>query len=421
MKEILLPSIKANIGDWNYYISSLSFKDLTTYVTEDVTKIRKNKGLKTLLQRQITDNVDSIKEYILEQPERFFNAVILAVYDGSPEWFDASFKYRGETLESIGFLKLSGSEKIFPLDGQHRIAGIKKALSEKPELADEVVPVIFVGHIDDTSGMERSRRLFSTLNRYAKPVSDAEIIAIDEDDIVAIATRKLVENNNFFSEKNILFSKNKSVANTNKEHLTSIITFYQVNKLFLINFLQKEIGKKPTKKVLDNYIKRRPDKETLTSFTEQLDTFWKYAIKDIPSFRAYASKADSEEERALEFRNKDGGNMLFRPAGFLPFFESVFTIKNNTNKDFEYILRRITKLDLSLTSKPWVNVLWDPQSKRMTPSGTKELVRLLLIYLYNDKQIVLSEKELSKLFTSYADKTSQNIEEAKIELNKLIL
>ncbi|WP_123101584.1 DNA sulfur modification protein DndB [Acidithiobacillus sulfuriphilus] len=42
----------------------------------------------------------------------------------------------------LGFLCLSGSERVFAIDGQHRLAGIKKAIEEGVELAGEQVPVI---------------------------------------------------------------------------------------------------------------------------------------------------------------------------------------------------------------------------------------------------------------------------------------
>lgn len=34
--------------------------------------------------------------------------------------------------------------KIFPVDGQHRVAGIKKAIEDKPEMKSERVPVILL-------------------------------------------------------------------------------------------------------------------------------------------------------------------------------------------------------------------------------------------------------------------------------------
>ena len=63
--------------------------------------------------------------------------------------------------------------------------------------------------------MQRVRRLFSTLNRYAKPVSMRDIIALDEDDIIAIASRELIDNHPLFSNERILDIRNKAIPETN--------------------------------------------------------------------------------------------------------------------------------------------------------------------------------------------------------------
>ena len=79
---------------------------------------------------------------------------------------------------------MNGKEKIFPVDGQHRVEGIKDALKKNSQLANETVSVMLIGHSTTTEGMKKSRRIFSTLNRYAKPVKLGDIIALDEDDEV---------------------------------------------------------------------------------------------------------------------------------------------------------------------------------------------------------------------------------------------
>ena len=50
------------------------------------------------------------------------------------------------------------------------------------DLGDDEVSVIFVSHRDDAAGMRRTRALFTTLNKTAKPVNKSEIIALDESD-----------------------------------------------------------------------------------------------------------------------------------------------------------------------------------------------------------------------------------------------
>lgn len=107
-------------------------------------------------------------------------------------WHEVRLEYDdGSEFYNLGVLELNGDEKIFPVDGQHRVEGIKKVVNESDKYNDEQIPVIFIGHKTDDAGMQRSRRLFSTLNRYAKPVSMRDIIALDEDDVVAIASQRL--------------------------------------------------------------------------------------------------------------------------------------------------------------------------------------------------------------------------------------
>ena len=71
--------------------------------------------------------------------------------------------------------------------------------------------------------MQRSRRLFSTLNRYAKPVSMRDIIALDEDDVVAIASRDLIDTHPLFARDRLLDSRTKAIPENNGKAFTGII------------------------------------------------------------------------------------------------------------------------------------------------------------------------------------------------------
>lgn len=53
--------------------------------------------------------------------------------------------------------------------------------------------IFFVAHLETDEGRERTRRLFATLNTYARPISDRETVVISEDDAFAIATRRLID------------------------------------------------------------------------------------------------------------------------------------------------------------------------------------------------------------------------------------
>ena len=145
-----LPAIRAKIGIWVYYVATLTFEQIASHVKRVDDELHKSTFLSEMLQRSITDNYKSIANYIAQQDERFFNSLVLAVYDGDPQWHEVILDYDdGEEFSDLGILELNGNEKIFPIDGQHRVEGIKKILNERPELSGEKIPVIFIGHKKD--------------------------------------------------------------------------------------------------------------------------------------------------------------------------------------------------------------------------------------------------------------------------------
>ena len=100
-----IPALKAKIGDWDYYITSLTFEQVAMYVSRIDEQLHKSESLQDLIQRSITNNYISIKEYILKQPELFFNSLVLAVYDEYPDWREIEFKYEKTETYQMGLLE----------------------------------------------------------------------------------------------------------------------------------------------------------------------------------------------------------------------------------------------------------------------------------------------------------------------------
>ena len=141
LKPLILPALRGIMGDWVYYSCLMRLDELSQRV--DYAKdIHKNTHLSDMIQRQLKGNRSAqIATYIKCQPERLFNSLVVATYQGAPNWHaisnvkpkPSSKELQGlseETIESVGFLTLSGDEKLFALDGQHRLAGIKKAIKD---------------------------------------------------------------------------------------------------------------------------------------------------------------------------------------------------------------------------------------------------------------------------------------------------
>ena len=263
--ELKVPALRAQMGDWIYYISFLRFKDIADRVSL-AQELHTSKVLKDLIQREVDESVhsESIKNYLLQQGQRLFNALVIAVYGGAPTWaelkIDDTTKLGMGALPeymrgALGVLVFDGTEQLFAVDGQHRVVGIKRAVEEKQDLGSEEVCVVFVGHSNDPQGLQRSRRLFTTLNRYAKPVNKTEIIALDEDDAMAIVTRRLLENYRLLKEFTSI-KKGKSIPNSDRRNLTTIVTIY--------DSLDKYLGGE--RKAWREFKKQRPNERQLDEF-----------------------------------------------------------------------------------------------------------------------------------------------------------
>lgn len=432
-----IPVIKAIIGNWTYYTGVLSFEDISKYISPINDELHKSKSLSDAIQRSITDNYLAIKEYILNQEERFFNAIVLAVYDGNPNWIEVELAVGGEEFYNMGFLSLSGEEKIFPVDGQHRVEGIKTALLEKKELKNEKVPVIFIGHKKTDEGMKKTRRLFSTLNRYAKPVSPKDIVALDEDDIVAITTRYIVENHPLFEKERVVFSLQKGINSSNKKAFTSLITLSDcIDELFkyYFSFYKKTNDFKeylekyfPNKKSVGvkAYKRFRPSDTTIENFGTFVMNYWDEVSK-LPDIQNYTNNLS--EEPAVEYRTKEsGGNILFRPIGIIPFVQAcvadakLHNFAEFDDVDFNSVIEDFHHINLSLNQKPWIHIAWDPNTKTMKTTGNKKLIKLLFLYYANIADTsVLNGSDLEYIKNHYASFIGFNGNLEQIELRKLL-
>lgn len=396
-----VPALRANIGTWNYYVTTLTFQQVAEFVSKIDDQLHKSESLRDLIQRSITNNYISIKNYIVNQPDVFFNSLVLAVYDDYPDWREIEFKYEGQETYQMGLLEFPSTHKIFPVDGQHRVEGIKAALLENPDLGNQRIAAIFIGHKNDNGGKEKTRRLFSTLNRYAKPVSLSDIIALDEDDIVAIATRYFLEDYNLFSGNRIVNSKQKALPSSNKEALTSIITLYQANTELFKFFFETNFSKRGTKKEIDEFLKFRPENEIIEQFIEFSKSFWDAFQHNLKVIKGYAKKSKAS---IGNLRNEStGGNLIFRPIGFLPLIKASLTIHKRKNISFAQIFQQFNTLNFDLDSKPWHYVAWNPIEQKMVMSS-ETVIYLMLIYLYNNR--ILEAKELQRLKEGYAAKIS---------------
>lgn len=408
-----IPALRAHIGDWTYYVTTLTFEQVNAHVSRIDDELHKSETLRDLIQRSISANYLSIKNYVINQPELFFNSLVLAVYDEYPDWREIEFTYEGEETYQMGLLEFPGEFKIFPVDGQHRVEGIKAALLEKPELKSQRIAAVFIGHKNTADGMQRTRRLFTTLNRYAKPVSQDDIIALDEDDTVAIITRSLLEDYDLFSGRRVAYAKQKAIPSNNHDAITSIITLYQANTELFKSFYEDQFQHRATPKKIEDFLKFRPAQETVDAFHAFCTNYWNEFKSKLTAVATYLA---TDENPASQFRNnEDGGNLLFRPIGFLPFVKATLLIKDRTELGFPSIFEQFNEINLDLDSKPWHYVAWNPTTKQMIMRSDSTITSLL-VYLY-DKDL-LEAAELTALAKRYASKVAYEGPDLELRLHE---
>lgn len=382
LQPLALPALRGTIGDWIYYSCLMPLSELALRVRY-AEEIHPNKALSELIQRSLEGpRARHIAGYLRSTQERFFNSLVLATYGGSPDWLEVG-NFRSGTKadvlkaipeasrDALGFLSLSGLERIFAIDGQHRLAGIKKALEEGADLGNEQVPVILVGHKKDVAGMQRTRRLFTTLNKTAVPVRKRDIIALDEDDVMAIVVRRLVETNPSFRDPKIAVIGSQNIPVGNRVALTTISSLYDILKLLFMF----SVGQRTDRGLRFN----RPSDERLDYFYGIATSYFD-ALAD--AFEPVGEILTSKDPGTITERHRGphGGHLLFRPIGLEIVTRVVIEVARSKGTDLPSAVKSVDRIPIDLATAPFRNVIWDPDRHTINVAG-KALARDILKYI----------------------------------------
>ena len=277
--------------------------------------------------------------------------------------------------------------------------------------------MIFIGHHNSFEGKQKTRRIFSTLNRYAKPVSLGDIIALDEDDIVAIVTRNLLETYPLFMNNKIQCDKrnSKAISESDTSSFTSLITLYQCNVEIYRLYKQLTENKNYTSAKIKETLKYRPDDNIIEKFTDFLTDFWNIFCRNMIGMEEY--KKSNLPNAAEKYRNKSGGLLYFRPVALLPFIKAIVDVVLRSKKTIESVISEYSKVNMSIDKEPWVRILWEPKTQTMIMINPK-FAWELLIYMYDDK--LLKKSELNDLIKKYAGGKDIELEDVEKNLKQLL-
>jgi DGQHR domain-containing protein len=389
-------AIQAKMGNWQYYIVKMRMKEIRNEV-EFAHDVHDDPQLSMAIQRELDQGraKKSIVDFIARREDRFFGSIVVAALGGGPKF--RPIDLNDETMDDLvgnhfGILTFQGDQKYYALDGQHRLFSINAILDPKVRLEqglpdpptgfeDEEISVLLVTPprdqdrsnepvTDDPKFLQSYRRLFSSLNRYARKTDHGTNIIMDEDDPFAIITRRLITEHDFFrwggrekeSERVKTASKN---LNSSDSHVTSLETLYELNIELLATAARKNEWGGPRPK--EQSLTFRPEEEYLDLLYDELGKNWDAVIKTLPDLESPPevmrnhNPTDSGDERVDD-------NLLFWPIGQIAVCAVIREMLNTWDTEGEsvdsaaFALKPLSVISWSLYQEPW-NYFWRVPNK----------------------------------------------------------
>ena len=392
----LYPAMKASMGRWHYFILKMTMRELAESV-KFAADIYDDRTLDEAIQRVLNESrvKREIITYLVGQPDRFFASVVVAALQGNPQWYPVSIEdderfavFRGDARlnDTFGVLSFDGTQDYYALDGQHRLAAIKALVDSNSDVAvdaptgfkDEEISVIVVVPAEAETHeqfMERYRRLFGHLNRYAKVMDQVTNIIMDEDDAVAIITRRLVTDHEFFrapgKHKDSIRIKTKKGKNLKvaDPYFTSLEALYDINIRLLSTTARKNHGWDGARSDYGAFKRFRPSDEVLDALYAELELYWESLLTELPvlrrnptEMRNHAPQGDLED------------HALFWPIGQEILADVARDLMNQRQArpeapDRESVggaLAGLAGLEWALHRAPWRHLLLIPGNAEMT-------------------------------------------------------
>lgn len=427
----MYPAIKAKMGDWRYYIVRMTMREVANEVNL-ATDEWEDPTLSDAIQRELDESrvKRGLLSYLTHRDDRFFSSLVVAAIGGNPsfelarhsEWPKVrSFR------ESVGLLAFDDSPRYYALDGQHRLFAIKELLADRrsapPGFASEQVSVIVVAreeqHQDDAVWLQRYRRLFSSLNRYAKPTDRDTNIIMDEDDVFAIVTRRLISDHRQFRaagrqrESFRVLTKGKNLK-SGAPHFTSLQTLYAMNATLLTTpDRERRLGGPRGVKASLQF---RPEEHLVDADHDTVSRCWDAILEAVPSLAEDPKKMRAHQ---IPDPNPEGyqDHLVFWPIGQELFIRVVRAMLNQaqlgedaSTEDMARTLSPLGAMRWELHEPPWRRLLLVPLDSHR---GWK-------IRSEDRKMAVLLADRLVRWLVGLDDQDAEGLEELKEDWRDLL-
>lgn len=386
--KTLIPALKAHVGNWPYYICSMKYGAVAREINFAFELNSGNQELNTLLQRGLGERTDEIVKYLTNTEGRFLGAIIVAAWGGNPQYHPVTMSDPEGLLKDLdsdfGVLEFNGSQQYFALDGQHRLKAIKDALKQNPDLGNEDICVLMVSHFDSVEGRQRTRRLFTNINKHAKKTTKAEDIALDEDDSVAIITRRLLMDHSFLKQNGrvrVIAGVNDdgklklatgNVAKTDPHALFTVGGLYEIVKGLIAAFRLEAYG-------CDSTV--RPSEEVLESTYEQVSIRINELMNCCGVISQHLDAAISARDIRAPKSDESKGHPFMRAMIQRVIVRVIEHALQQKLLSWEELQIKLSKLPWQLADAPWNSVVSidGTKVKMLTNRDYSALLQKLLI------------------------------------------
>ena len=191
--EMRVPAVRGKMGISQFYLAAFPLgmvdkifvfdpNDMAALPIED----RRQRELKSA-------RVPEIARYIADHDDYVFSAITVSVNAGELDFTSSDLD------PDIGHLHIPLETEWYINDGQHRVAGVRRALRERPELKDDTISVVILPDPD----LERCQQVFSDLNRTVLKTSASLDIAYDHRSPMNRLTNAVVDRVQLFKDKTV--------------------------------------------------------------------------------------------------------------------------------------------------------------------------------------------------------------------------
>ena len=351
---IVIPAITGRIGNTEYFETTMKVRDLVHAVRPPKEMDNwANLGIEERMQREPDEKriKAQLAPYLAKNADRFFGSIVVLVYKGEIIFESMSdltknvpAAYR-QNAQRIGFITID-SGTLIVLDGQHRLLALRMVQQGDVSgeftsaVGEDEVCVIFINYESDM----KTRRIFNTVNRYAKKTSRGADIITSEDDGYAIVSRWLLRETEPLGKPTDIVNWKSNTLTKRSTQFTTISAVYQSVKLIL-RF--NGIEKLPEQE--------RPAEEELETYLSHASQVWDSLLQGMQPYQ----EAISNPKKIPDMREDSARTaLLFKPVAQIALVDALLRAVDNSNLKIAEAIERANRIRTwSMEASLWKGVI----------------------------------------------------------------